>query len=175
MADCTDIHLRGAWGAFRSLPVARRWVLHSDPKDAVSLQWPGGLPTRMLRSTMAASPNGQAAAAALRLGPDEWLLLALDGAVIPPAAEGLVSVVDVSHRNLAFEIGGPCAATLINAGNPLDLSDGAFPPGKATRSVLGKAEVVLWRPTAAPRWHVEVWRSFAPYLVRLVSRAIDDL
>ncbi|MBV1705422.1 MAG: sarcosine oxidase subunit gamma, partial [Hyphomicrobiales bacterium] len=53
-------------------------------------------------------------------------------------------------------------------GVALDLSADAFPVGACTRTVFEKAEIVLWR-TDPGRFHVEVWRSFAPYLVELLD------
>lgn len=118
--------------------------------------------------------------AALWLGPDEWLLLAMDEA---DAAElfGLIeagvgsvphALVDVSHRQVGIEIAGPGAAVLINAGCPLDLDLRAFPVGMSTRTVLGKAEITLWRQNH-DRFRVEVNRSFAPYLMAFLSNAND--
>jgi sarcosine oxidase subunit gamma len=40
-----------------------------------------------------------------------------------------------------------------------------------TRTVFAKAEIVLWR-TSAEVFHLEVWRSFATYVVELL-REID--
>ena len=46
----------------------------------------------------------------------------------------------------------------------------AFPIGMATRTMFDKAEIVLWR-RAATTFHVEVWRSFAPYLAGSLAEA----
>lgn len=106
-----------------------------------------------------------------RLGPDEWLLgapeadlEAIEGDVADALQGRFYSLVDVSHRNVALEIAGPDAAAALNAGCPLDLSDAAFPAGSATRTLLGKAEIVLMRPTSQPLYRVECWRSFAAYV-----------
>ncbi len=40
----------------------------------------------------------------------------------------------------------------------------------ATRTIFDKAEIVLWR-RAATTFHVEVWRSFAPYLAASLAEA----
>jgi sarcosine oxidase subunit gamma len=39
-----------------------------------------------------------------------------------------------------------------------------------TRTVFGKAEIVLWR-TAAETFRIEVWRSFAPYVLGCLEEA----
>jgi sarcosine oxidase subunit gamma len=121
---------------------------------------------------------------AARLGPDEWLLMA-------PLAEGeglaqeigaklegqFHSLVDVSHRNVWIKVVGQQAPLVINAGVALDLDDAAFPPGSATRTLLGKAEVVLVRPGQDKSYRVVCWRSFAPYVrgfLEVASRDVDN-
>jgi sarcosine oxidase, subunit gamma len=115
--------------------------------------------------------------AALWLGPDEWLLIAdtadsaAVGGVLESVLEGTAhSLVDVSHRQIGLIAGGPAAARVLNAGCPLDLGLKAFPAGFATRTVFDKAEIVLWR-RAETTFHIEVWRSFAPYLVASLAEA----
>jgi sarcosine oxidase subunit gamma len=63
---------------------------------------------------------------------------------------------------------------LLNAGCPLDLDLAAFPVGMCTRTVLAKAEIVLWR-TSAEVFHVEVWRSFASYVTEYLAEAAREL
>jgi sarcosine oxidase, subunit gamma len=107
-----------------------------------------------------------------RLGPDEWLIGTAESEADPLAAAigadlgGTAhALVDVSHRNVGIDVSGTHAAILLNAGCPLDLGDAAFPGGSATRTLLGKAEIVLIRwPGATPRYRVECWRSFATYV-----------
>jgi sarcosine oxidase subunit gamma len=118
--------------------------------------------------------------AALWLGPDEWLLLAPDGeaaalgAKLEAALAGQPhSLVDISHRNAAFEITGEYGPAVLNVGCPLDLDFAAFPVGMSTRTVLGKAEVVLWR-RSPQRFHLEVWRSFAPYVLGFLGQAVEN-
>ena len=53
---------------------------------------------------------------------------------------------------------------MINAGCPLDLSPAAFPAGAATRTLLGKAEIILSRSDDAPAFEIECGRSFAAYV-----------
>jgi sarcosine oxidase subunit gamma len=115
--------------------------------------------------------------AALWLGPDEWLLIA-DGAdalamsdVLESVLEGTAhSLVDVSHRQIGLVASGPATARVLNAGCPIDLGLKAFPVGFATRTVFDKVETVLWR-RAETAFHVEIWRSFAPYLAALLTEA----
>jgi sarcosine oxidase subunit gamma len=117
---------------------------------------------------------------ALWLGPDEFLLLAPPeaNACWPLLQTALADLphacVDVSQRQVAFEVAGEHAAAALNTGCPLDLELAAFPAGHCTRTVFGKAGIILWR-TAADRFHVEVWRSFAAYVSRLLGEAERDV
>jgi sarcosine oxidase subunit gamma len=117
-----------------------------------------------------------------RLGPDEWLIGGAepDADLIQHEVETALdnvahALVDVSHRNVAFEIAGPRAAAALNAGCPLDLDDSAFPPGAATRTLLGKADVVIVRPAQAIIYRVECWRSFATYVHSFLVEAVHGL
>src|SRR5262249_49084162 len=115
--------------------------------------------------------------AVLWLGPDEWLLIApeAEGAALASSLEAALahlphSLVDVSHRQGAYQLHGPQATTLLAAGCPLDLDESAFPIGMCTRTVLAKAEVVLWR-RAQQTFHLEVARSFVAYVSRFLAEA----
>ncbi len=109
--------------------------------------------------------------ATLWMGPDEYLLLDFAGASASThfdALEGAMAgvphaLVDIGHRQFAFEVRGPHAETILNGACPLDLHLEQFPVGMCTRTLLGKADIVLWR-TRADAFHLEVWRSFAGYV-----------
>jgi sarcosine oxidase, subunit gamma len=115
--------------------------------------------------------------AVLWLGPDEWLLIADGadaadiGAMLESVLEGTAhSLVDVSHRQIGLIASGPAAARVLNAGCPLDLDLKASPVGFATRTLFDKVEIVLWRP-AETTFHIEIWRSFAPFLAGSLAEA----
>jgi sarcosine oxidase subunit gamma len=119
--------------------------------------------------------------AILWLGPDERLLLAPDGtgesvaAALEAALAGYPhSLVDVSHRQVGLDIHGPQAQWLLEAQCPLPLDLRGFPVGMCTRTLFGKAEVVLWR-TAEQGFRIEVWRSFSPYVVQLLQEVAREL
>jgi sarcosine oxidase subunit gamma len=119
----------------------------------------------------------QGGRAALWLGPDEFLLIAVgeepDGVEdqVQQRLEGqMFSLVDVSHRQIALIVEGRRAARCLSAGCPLDLRLGAYPVGAVARTIFLKTEIVLWRQDEH-RFHVEVWRSFAPYLVGHLAEA----
>jgi len=145
---------------------ASRFVFRGTPK-ALGGTFPLPLPDQPCRST------NEAGCAALWLGPDEWLLIAPPGTRIAPEGS-LASCVDVSHRNCGLVIAGPRGANLLNAGCPLDLDVSTFPQGMVTRTLFGKAEIVLWR-TAADTFHLDLWRSFASYVTGLLNEASRDL
>ena len=158
------------------LPPARRFVLRGDDAARAAAERALGIPVPALACR--AGDNGMRAA--LWLGPDEWLLIAAadDTAAeraLSPALESLAhSLVDVSHRQIGLAVSGPQAATLLSAGCPLDLELNAFPVGMCTRTMLSKAEVVLWR-TAAEQFRLEVWRSFAAYVTEYLATAARDI
>ena len=118
--------------------------------------------------------------AALWLGPDEWLLFAAE-----PDAEAIAgqlaaalggtshSLVDVGHRSCGFTVRGVQAATLINHGCPLDLSPASFAVGMCTRTLFEKAEIILWR-TDDQTYHVEIERSYAPYVWNMLIEAREE-
>ncbi len=111
--------------------------------------------------------------AALHLGPDEWLVIAPEDeaeALLAGAVGRFASVVDVSHRNTGIDVAGPRAVEMLAAFVALDLAEAAFPVGMATRTLLGKAEIILWR-TAVDGFRIEVWRSFAPYVWQCLAEA----
>ncbi|WP_447764189.1 sarcosine oxidase subunit gamma [Sphingopyxis panaciterrae] len=119
------------------------------------------------------------ALSALWLGPDEWLIVGTaraDGWVsnLSTRLDGvLCSLVDISHRQIALSVHGPRAEEILASGCALDLSIAAFPVGMCTRTMFAKTEIVLWR-TGPDYFHLEVWRSFAPYLEALLREAESE-
>lgn len=115
---------------------------------------------------------------ALCIGPDEWLLICESGSGVGEALAGveggLLSCVDISHRNTAIRLSGSQAANVLAAGCPQDLRDGNFPAGTCARTVLGKAEIVLFRE-AEEVWRVECWRSFSDYVWKFLVDAAKSL
>jgi sarcosine oxidase subunit gamma len=164
-------------GGVQLLPPATRFVLRGAPAVMAA----AGASLGLQISDIACRSASTGVRAALWLGPDEQLLLApvADGELIArQLGESLGalphSLVDVSHRQIAFEVSGPQAQNVLNAGCPLDLHLGCFPVGACTRTVLGKCDIVLWRKGAAA-FHVEVWRSFAEYASRFLAEAGETL
>ncbi len=159
------------------LPQAR-FVLRARPAAQAAIGQALGvaLPTLVCRANVAGNR------AALWLGPDEWLVLLLlpDGgaetlpAAFAVAAEGApYSLVDISHRQSGLSLSGPQAATVLNTGCALDLDLAAFPVGMCTRTLLGKADITLWR-TSETTFHIEAWRSFLPYVWQFLQEAARE-
>ena len=164
-------------GGVRLLPPAARFTLRG--RAPVMAAAGAALGLNISDVACRSSANGQRAV--LWMAPDEQLILAASeggeslGAHLRAALSALPhSLVDMSHRQLALEVSGPTAQTLLNAGCPLDLHISAFPVGMCTRTVLGKADIVLWR-TGPDSFHVEVWRSFADYVARFLTEAAREL
>lgn len=148
------------------------WLLHCNPADssAVGVALGLTLDITMLR----ASPTD--AWSALHLSPDEWLL-------IGPAGEGsefaeqllgcpaAVSLVDVSARALAYDIAGTGATDLLSGGCPLDLN--GLAEGGCTRTLFGKAAIMLWR--RGDSFRLSYSRSFDEYVTLLLRAIADDL
>ena len=128
------------------------------------------LPTVPCRSVIARDR------AALWLGPDEWLIVAPEtasdlAATATRAAGGHpASIVDVSHRSRTVELTGPRAAWCLNAFCALDLGMHAFPLGMCTRTLLGQAEIMLWR-IAPEVFQLDVARSMVPYVWECLEEA----
>jgi sarcosine oxidase subunit gamma len=160
----------------RTLAPASRFILHGDrrTRDSVSMVW--GVP--FAEHACGAVAVGDRAT--LWLGPDEYLLwnAARDSDPGVTALEQALTdlphaLVDISHRQMGFEISGPQAETVLGGACPLDLDISKFPVAMCTRTVLAKAEIVLWR-TRADAFHLEVWRSFVPYVTALLGEIGRD-
>ncbi|WP_062345766.1 sarcosine oxidase subunit gamma [Novosphingobium sp. CCH12-A3] len=139
-------------------PAMRRYALRA--RDAAEL---AGVIGRTLPERI-----GQDASGVIQIGPDEYYAL-LGAADSVPLGEGrAVSVVDVSSRAVGIVIEGPRAVETIMAGCPLDME--AFAVGRGTRTVFETVEIVLRRDSET-RFHIEVWRSFAPWLWQALCEA----
>jgi sarcosine oxidase, subunit gamma len=161
------------------MPPALRFILHGDAaaRAAASPVWGVGFAEESCRAVVG---DGRAT---LWLGPDEYLLLGrADGSDADIAASEAAAsealeralgglphaLVNISHRQFGLEVSGPHAATILSGACPLDLDLGEFPVGMCTRTVLAKADIVLWR-TRDEAFHLEVWRSFSGYVTGLLS------
>ncbi len=161
----------------KALPPAMRFILHGDARvrAAAAPIWGVDCAEESCRARV------QGSRAALWLGPDEYLLIGADDEArdalfsLLEAALGHVphALVDISHRQFALEVSGPHAATILSGACPLDLDLAEFPIGMCTRTVLAKADIVLWR-TRDDAFHLEVWRSFSGYATGLLREIAGE-
>lgn len=104
---------------------------------------------------------GEMAGDILKLGPDEYLAMLPEGTSLPSGEGEPVSIVEVTSRAVGITVTGPRAADVLMAGCALDLSRMAI--GQGCRTVFETTEVIIVRK-GGQLFHVEVWRSFAPWL-----------
>ncbi len=189
MSDAASPLTRGSPGAGRALslpggrltivpaPPAARYSLRCRPEHTGLLGRAFGVPLPVQACRVGRAGHK----AALWLGPDEWLLLAEDGAqagieagFASVAATTTFSLVDVSHRHAAVRLDGPAAEAVLSAGCPLDLHVTAFAPDTCARTLFGKCEVVLWR-TQHGAFRMEFARSYADYVWSFLEAACTDI
>ena len=161
----------------KALPPVMRFILHGDAqvRAAAAPIWGVDCAEEACRARV------QGARAALWLGPDEYLLIGSDAEARDAALSALENalgqlphaLVDIGHRQFALEVFGPHAAAILSGACPLDLDPAEFPVGMCTRTVLAKADIVLWR-TREDAFHVEVWRSFGGYVTGLLREIAGE-
>jgi sarcosine oxidase subunit gamma len=153
--------------AITALPPTTRVALRLADPAATGLALPTQVGARVAEGTRAA----------LCLGPDEWLLEApeTDGPALLDTLAGLagpLSAVEVSDREVTYALEGPRVLDLLATGCPRDLA--RMRVGTGARTVFDTAQVVLTRE-AADRFHLTVWRSFAPHVRALLDIAAREL
>ena len=151
---------------------ANRVSLRANPNDVKTLSKALGVDLPLTPKTSTRSAAGRLVA---WLGPDEWLIIDDNGNPLADLEKvtALHSAVDISHRNTAILVSGKGARATVQSGCPQNLSDTAFPVGSATRTVMGKIEVVILR-TAETEFRVECWRSFSDYAFGMLSEVAKD-
>jgi sarcosine oxidase subunit gamma len=166
--------------AERSALAAARWagdglMLEERPGlGALSVRLKGEPERRLAAAALGlelSGPVGQAVEAgqrsALRLGPDEWLLLSPRAEEGPLAAELMRAlsgcsgaVAPIGNGTVALDASGPKVRAFLAKGTGLDLHPKAFAPGRCAVTGFGKIRVTLWR-RGAERFTLFVGRSFA--------------
>ncbi len=113
------------------------------------------------------------------LGPDEWLVT-LPQTRLPETLQALAalspalphSAVDISGREIRFEIDGPAAADLLTLACPRDIA--SIAPGEARRTVFDGVTIVLWRDSETG-FSMDVWNSFAPFVAQTLETGCREL
>jgi sarcosine oxidase subunit gamma len=159
-------------------PPAARLILRASAAAAARAGAAFGL---MLPTAPRAAARNAGGRRAIWLGPDEWLLVVADRDA-PDALFGKLSAAldgsegpehalfDIGARQAGFTLSGAKAATILAGGCPLDLDPVAFPVDAAARTLYRKAEITLTRD-GAETFHIEVLRSFLPYLLAHMRHA----
>jgi sarcosine oxidase, subunit gamma len=110
-------------------------------------------------------------APALRLGPDEWLIVgerAQEADIIARLRQAMAGqraqILDVTASRTTIELAGVSATELLAKGCGLDLHPRVFQPGQAASTILARTGVILHLVDATPTWRVLVRTSYARYL-----------
>jgi sarcosine oxidase subunit gamma len=154
------------------LPPATRIALRLADREAAAAALGLDLPAKV------GARSAEGNRTALCIGPDEWLLEApasdagLVAALADLAGSVPLSAVEVSDREITYALEGRAVLDLLAAGCPRDLA--TLPTGSGTRTVFDSAQVVLTRE-ADDRFHLTVWRSFAPHVRALLDLASREL
>ncbi|MCW0214842.1 MAG: sarcosine oxidase subunit gamma [Pseudonocardia sp.] len=117
-------------------------------------------------------------AAAIWLGPDEWLVTSpftppaeLEAAVRGPGG----AAVDVSAQRTTIRLRGAHARDVLETGCAIDLHPRSFPAGAAAVTTLGQAGVVLLAlDGAGTDYRILVRSSFAGYLAEWLIDAATE-
>ena len=153
-------------------PFEAQLLLHAEPADADAIAHASGV----LLSTGMLTASEHKGWMALHLSPDEWLLIG-DRSAGPTLIDRFRTVdrphslVDVSSRSLSLDIVGKGAIDLLSGGCPLDLE--RMSEGSCTRSLFGKATILLWHH--AHGWRLSYQRSLDSYIIALLRAIAIDI
>ena len=112
----------------------------------------------------------------IRLGPDEWLILAENGAadsimaVLDTPLGGHIAVTNVSDALGGIILEGPHARDVLAKHCALDFDHSAFTPGMSQQSLLSQATVILMC-LKKDRFRLIGRSSFMPYILELLQDA----
>jgi len=150
-----------------------QWLLHAEPSDAPKIGQATNLqlPAKML--TTAAANDWSV----LHMAPDEWMLLGAEDqsaaleAQFRNSALPAHSLVEISDRSRWLQIDGERAGRLLAGACPIDIDQ--MPEATATRTLFGKATIVLWKNDGYYR--ISHARSYDAYVVALIAAIADDM
>ena len=121
-------------------------------------------------------------AAALWLGPDEWLVVAPEGrneslcVGLRTALQGVHhAITDVSASRTIIELSGAHARLVLAKGCPLDLHGSALNPPHCAQTLLAKSQVIMQCIDGRPTFRIYVRNSFAPYVSEWLVDAAAEL
>lgn len=161
------------------VPFLTQLTLRLDPSTPAAHAAAQALGVTLPTAPNTTSANGQVEV--LWMGPDEWLIVAPDGAAerlrtrLEGALEGdHASVVDVSAQRTVVELAGADARELLLKGCPLDVHPRVFGPGRCAQSTLARAQMLLLARSEEPAYWVFVRSSFAEYLAEWLLDAAAE-
>lgn len=174
-ADCLGAAGRTAGLRLAEIPFRTQLSVRAQPGSpaAAGLERALGVPLPTHPGTTASAVGVDV----LWLGPDEWLVIAAEGAVAAPeelerTAGPDATVVDVSAQRTIVELAGASAGDVLAQGCALDLHPRAFPPGACAQTLLARAGAILVRrPGREPSWWIVVRATFAAYLAEWLTDA----
>ncbi len=120
------------------------------------------------------------------LGPDEWLVVAPDGAgaeLITQLDEALAGdrgcVVDVSANRTTIVVSGPSARDLLEKGCTLDLHPRSFTAGHCAQTTFARGQLILWQTApeqspSGPEYRLLLRPSFADYFAAWLLDAAEE-
>jgi sarcosine oxidase subunit gamma len=151
---------------------------------------PGSAEARRVEDALGTTlPAADAVAPATRgavlwLGPDEVLVVGLDGDAAALVAQltaalagGRGSVVDVSAARAGVDVAGERARDVLAKGCSLDLHPRVFTPGRCAQTLLARANVIVWHlgeNLYDGGYRVLTGTSFAGYLADWLSDAAAE-
>jgi sarcosine oxidase subunit gamma len=157
------VALSGPAVSLAEVPFQRMIDLRVAPGSAVAQRVSRALGVTLPGPGAVAS---RGAVSVLRLGPDEWLVVAPDGVELVTALDHAVrpdpgGVVDVSAHRTTVALRGPAARAVLSHGCALDLD--RFGPRRCASTLLGPVDVILWR-VQDDEYRLLVRCSYAEYL-----------
>ena len=118
-------------------------------------------------------------ASAYWLGPDEWLLVVVDGEQprveqqLREATSGRLSVVDVSGGFIHVNLAGDDAGKLLQKSSPYDFHPRNFPPGRCVQTAFAQAGALI-AAAEDGSFDMVFRRSYADYLVDWINDAAEE-
>ncbi|WP_307840040.1 sarcosine oxidase subunit gamma family protein [Streptomyces sp. G44] len=149
---------------------------------------PGGPAAKALGAVLGVTLPGPVSAGTsgdvdvLWMGPDEWLLVAPDGArdgllrrLRSAVGEEFATVTDVSAQRTTLALSGPLVRTVLAHGCAVDLDPRVTPAGSCLNTLVARAPVTLVvRDEAAADVRLLVRSSFASYLAAWLVDACTE-
>lgn len=157
------------------LPDCTRFSLRIDPqmREAAGTCFGLELPAEIGALTRSGNLG------AVKLGPDEWYLLAaeadragIEARFTDLGASQPHSLVDVSHREVGIGIEGRDAALLLQSSIAFDIEK--MQPGTGCRTIFDRVQIILLREDA-DRFRIEVWHSFSEHVWHFLGTVAREI